>query len=71
MEYVCSSARSLVRSSTPLNKAYLWIARRESASAMTVNNVDSSEDESSIEIPKTSPRPMPRSVDSDRVTEIQ
>ncbi|GKF18065.1 hypothetical protein Tco_0062983, partial [Tanacetum coccineum] len=56
------SARSLAGSSTPPNRAYLWIARSGPASAIVVNNDDFSEDESSIEIPKTSPRPMPRSV---------
>ncbi|GKC55463.1 hypothetical protein Tco_1078208 [Tanacetum coccineum] len=54
------SGRSLAGSSTPPIRAYLWIARSGPASAMAVNNDDSLEDESSIEIPKTSPRPIPR-----------
>ncbi|GKA83116.1 hypothetical protein Tco_0789864 [Tanacetum coccineum] len=50
---VQSLARSLVGSSTPPNRAYIWIARSGPASAMAVDNDDSSEDESSIEIPQT------------------
>ncbi|GKA64663.1 G-patch domain-containing protein [Tanacetum coccineum] len=69
MKYVCSSARSLAGSSTPPNRAYLWIPRSGPTSAMAVNNDDSSEDE----IPKTSPRPMPHSVcksDTERNTSM-
>ncbi|GJX33892.1 reverse transcriptase domain-containing protein [Tanacetum coccineum] len=67
--YYISSARSLVGSSTPLNRAYLWIARSGPASAIVVNNDDFSEDESSIEIPKTSPRPIPRYVQEQSTSE--
>ncbi|GJU87433.1 symplekin isoform X1, partial [Tanacetum coccineum] len=66
--YYISSARSLAGSSTPPNRAYLWIPRSGPTSAMAVNNDDSSEDESSIEIPKTSPRPMPHSIGCNPVT---
>ncbi|KAL4577369.1 hypothetical protein LXL04_013478 [Taraxacum kok-saghyz] len=63
-DYYYMSARSLVGSSTPPNRSYLWTARSGPASAMAVDNDDSSEDESSVEIPKTAsqPRPIPRSV---------
>ncbi|GJQ93582.1 probable vacuolar amino acid transporter YPQ1 [Tanacetum coccineum] len=61
-DYYFTSARSLAGSSTPPNRTYLWTARSGPASAMAVDNDDSSEDESSIEIPKTSPRPMSRSL---------
>ncbi|GJY72722.1 P-loop containing nucleoside triphosphate hydrolase, partial [Tanacetum coccineum] len=57
-DYYFTSARSLAVSSTPPNRSYIWIARSGPALAMAVDNDDSLEDESSIEIPKTSHRPM-------------
>ncbi|KAK9061826.1 hypothetical protein SSX86_019009 [Deinandra increscens subsp. villosa] len=65
MKFVCRSARSLAGSSTPPNRGgCLWTARSGPASAMAADNDDSSEDETSSEIPKTAsrPRPIPRSV---------
>ncbi|KAM0022474.1 hypothetical protein Hdeb2414_s0023g00628981 [Helianthus debilis subsp. tardiflorus] len=66
MENVCRSARSLAASSTPPNRACPWKARSGPASAMAVDSDDSSEDESSVQIPKTKtasqPKPIPRSV---------
>lgn len=64
MKSVFRSARSLASSSTPPNRAYLWTTRSGPASAMAVDNDDSSEDESSVEVPTTAsqPRPIPRSV---------
>ncbi|KAI3794065.1 hypothetical protein L1987_36690 [Smallanthus sonchifolius] len=63
-DYYFTSARSLAASSTPPHRACPWKARSGPASAMAVDNDDSSEDESSAEIPKTTsqPRPIPRSV---------
>ncbi|GKE47534.1 hypothetical protein Tco_1478792 [Tanacetum coccineum] len=63
-DYYFTLARSLAGSSTPPNRTYIWIARSGLASAMAVNNDDSSEDESSIEIPKTLPRNTKVSVTS-------
>ncbi|KAL7615547.1 hypothetical protein Lser_V15G02481 [Lactuca serriola] len=69
----CLPARSLVGSSTPPNRGYLWTTRSGPASTMAMaaaaaddeDDDHSSEDESSLEIPaKTTsqPRPIPRSV---------
>ncbi|KAM0006638.1 hypothetical protein Hdeb2414_s0167g00820911 [Helianthus debilis subsp. tardiflorus] len=64
--YYFTSARSLAASSTPPNRACPWKARSGPASAMAVDSDDSSEDESSVQIPKTKtasqPKPIPRSV---------
>ena len=51
-------------SSTPPIRSCLWTTRSGPASTMAAENYDSSEDESSIEIPKPAslPRPIPRSV---------
>ncbi|KAJ0934724.1 putative ionotropic glutamate receptor [Helianthus annuus] len=58
------SARSLAASSTSPNRACPWKARSGPASAMAVDSDDSSEDESSAQIPKTvsQTKPIPRSV---------
>ncbi|KAL8247042.1 hypothetical protein R6Q59_008258 [Mikania micrantha] len=63
-DYYFTSARSLAGSSTPPNRAYMWTTRSGPASAMAVDDYDSSEDESAAEIPKTAsqPVPIPRSV---------
>ncbi|KAI3799062.1 hypothetical protein L1987_34352 [Smallanthus sonchifolius] len=63
-DYYFTSARSLAASSTPPHRACPWTTRSGPASAMAVDKDDSSEDESSVEIPKTAsqPRPIPRSV---------
>ncbi|XP_023732847.2 uncharacterized protein LOC111880658 [Lactuca sativa] len=70
-DYYYMSARSLVGSSTPPNKGYLWTTRSGPASSMGMaaaadeDDDHSSKDESSLEIPaKTTsqPRSIPRSV---------
>ncbi|KAI3722538.1 hypothetical protein L2E82_33577 [Cichorium intybus] len=63
-DYYFMSARSLAGSSTPPNRTYMWTTRSGPPSAMAADNDDSSEDESSFELPKTAskPRPIPRSV---------
>ncbi|KVI09038.1 Cystinosin/ERS1p repeat-containing protein, partial [Cynara cardunculus var. scolymus] len=62
--YYYMSARSMAGSSTPPFRGCLWTTRSGPASAMAAENDSSSEDESSVEIPKTAsqPRPIPRSV---------
>ncbi|KAI7744161.1 hypothetical protein M8C21_020779 [Ambrosia artemisiifolia] len=64
--YYFTSARSMAASSTPPNRACPWTTRSGPASAMAVDSDDSSEDESSVQIPKTKtasqPKPIPRSV---------
>lgn len=51
-------------SATPPNRSYLWTTRSGPASAMAADDDSSSEDESSVQIPKptTQPKPIPRSV---------
>ncbi|KAK1433004.1 hypothetical protein QVD17_09908 [Tagetes erecta] len=62
-DYFFTSARSMAGSATPPNRAYLWTTRSGPASAMVVDDDSSSEDESSVMIPKpaTQPKPIPRS----------
>nr|XP_043631640.1 probable vacuolar amino acid transporter YPQ3 [Erigeron canadensis] len=63
-DYYFTSARSLAGSSTPPNRSYLWTTRSGPALALAAHDDDSSEDESTVEIPKNAsqPRPIPRSV---------
>lgn len=62
-DYFFTSARSMAGSSTPPNRSYLWTTRSGPASAMVADGDSSSEDESSVQIPKpaTQPKPIPRS----------
>ncbi|KAL8245864.1 hypothetical protein R6Q59_007080 [Mikania micrantha] len=63
-DYFFTSARSMAGSATPPNRSYLWTTRSGPASTMVVDDDSSSEDESSVQIPKpsTQPKPIPRSV---------
>ncbi|XP_076959827.1 vacuolar lysine transporter YPQ1-like [Bidens hawaiensis] len=65
-DYYFTSARSLAASSTPPNRACPWTTRSGPASAMAVNDDDSSDDESYVRAPKiktaSQPKPIPRSV---------
>ncbi|XP_076886475.1 uncharacterized protein LOC143536349 [Bidens hawaiensis] len=65
-DYYFTSARSLAASSTPPNRACPWTTRSGPASAMAVDDDESSEDESSVRVPKikiaSQPKPIPRSV---------
>ncbi|CAH1443509.1 unnamed protein product [Lactuca virosa] len=62
-DYFFTSARSMAGSATPPNRSYLWTTRSGPASAMAADDDSSSEDESSVQIPKptTQPKPIPRS----------
>ncbi|XP_071710065.1 vacuolar lysine transporter YPQ1-like [Rutidosis leptorrhynchoides] len=62
-DFFFTSARSMAGSATPPNRSYLWTTRSGPASAMAENDESSSEDESSVRIPKrpTQPKPIPRS----------
>ncbi|KVH92571.1 probable vacuolar amino acid transporter YPQ3 [Cynara cardunculus var. scolymus] len=63
-DYFFTSARSMAGSATPPNRSYLWATRSGPASAMAGEDDSSSEDESSVQIPKpaaTQPKPIPRS----------
>nr|XP_043616647.1 probable vacuolar amino acid transporter YPQ3 [Erigeron canadensis] len=62
-DYFFTSARSMAGSATPPNRSYLWPTRSGPASAMGGDDDSSSEDESSVQIPKpaTQPKPIPRS----------
>ncbi|KAJ9562223.1 hypothetical protein OSB04_007383 [Centaurea solstitialis] len=63
-DYFFTSARSMAGSATPPNRSYLWTTRSGPASAMAGEDDSSSEDESSVQIPKpaaTQPKPIPRS----------
>ncbi|XP_076953943.1 vacuolar lysine transporter YPQ1-like [Bidens hawaiensis] len=62
-DYFFTSARSMAGSATPPNRSYLWTPRSGPASAMAADHDSSSEDESSVQIPKpaTLPKPIPRS----------
>ncbi|KAI3777060.1 hypothetical protein L1987_46854 [Smallanthus sonchifolius] len=62
-DYIFTSARSMAGSATPPNRSYLWTPSSGPASAMVADDDSSSEDESSVHIPKpaTQPKPIPRS----------
>lgn len=63
-DYFFTSARSMAGSATPPNRSYLWTTRSGPASAMAGEDDSSSEDESSVQIPRpaaTQPKPIPRS----------
>ncbi|KAI3500565.1 hypothetical protein L1887_36389 [Cichorium endivia] len=62
-DYFFTSARSMAGSATPPNRSYLWTTRSGPASTMVADGDSSSDDESSVQIPKpaTQPKPIPRS----------
>ncbi|PWA95110.1 Cystinosin/ERS1p repeat-containing protein [Artemisia annua] len=65
-DYFFTSARSMAGSATPPIRSYLWTPRSGPASAMVRNEDSSSDEESSVRIPKptTQPKPIPRSAGS-------
>ncbi|GKE75520.1 hypothetical protein Tco_1537561, partial [Tanacetum coccineum] len=65
-DYFFTSARSLAGSATPPIRSYLWTPRSGPASAMVRDDDSSSDEESSVQIPKptTQPKPIPRSAGS-------
>lgn len=65
-DYFFTSARSMAGSATPPIRSYLWTARSGPASTMVRDDDSSSDEESSVRIPKptTQPKPIPRSAGS-------